>query len=399
MPAPHEILARLTQQPSRLVCGLMSGTSVDAVDAALVRISGSGTDTRAELVQAHELPFPDEARDMILNNAEVSTSTVSDVCVLRTLLAKLYAQAVRECCEKAAIEPSAIDLVGMHGQTLYHLPEPLEIAGYDIRSTFQCGNAPALAHELGVPVVSDFRSADMAAGGQGAPLVPYVDFLLYRSFEEHRILLNIGGIANLTWLPAGCMEDHVLAYDSGPGNIVLNALMHHFYGKQFDEGGAVARRGRLNQDLFGWMMSHPYFRKQPPKSTGREVFGMQYIEMLLEMARDFDIVDPEDIIATAAQMTVETIASGIEWVVEARMHYSGFVSGGGAKNEFFTEGLKHKLGPGILRPGGEIGINPDAKEAMCCAVLANEWLFGKKGNIPAVTGAAEKVLLGSLSLP
>lgn len=399
MSAPHEILAALAQKPSRIVCGLMSGTSVDAVDVALVRIAGCGRETEAELLQFHEAAFADEVRELILTNSEVSTSTVSDICVLNTLLAGLYAEAVEECCVRAGMSTEEIDLVGMHGQTLYHLPDALDVAGHAVRGTFQAGNAPALAAALGAPVVSDFRSADMARGGQGAPLVPYADYILYHSEETNRALVNIGGIANITWLPAHGAERDVLAYDAGPGNMVVDALMRYYFDAGYDDGGATARRGRLNRDLFGWMTAHPYFRKSAPKTTGREAFGQAYIDQLLEMAADFDITDPADIIATASQLTVSCIATELRAVADRIDSCAVYVSGGGAKNAFFMEGLRHALGPDIVYRSEDIGINGDAKEAMCFAVLANEWLFGNRANILSVTGAPEKALLGSISIP
>lgn len=399
MPAPHEILAALVQKPSRIVCGIMSGTSVDGIDVAVLRITGHGAATQAELLHYYETPFPEDVQQLILNNTEVSTSTISDICVLRTLLAQLYAQAVQECCAEAGMESGEIDIVGVHGQTLFHLPEPLEVAGYNIRSTLQSVNGPALAAELGVPVVSDFRSADMAVGGQGAPLVPYVDYMLFHSDDMNRAMVNIGGISNITWLPQHGSEDDVLAYDAGPGNMVVNALTRHFYGMEYDEDGKLARRGRLNQDLYTWMMAHPYFRREPPKTTGREMFGVAYIEQLLEMAGDFDITEPDDVIATASQMTVSCIASEIQSVAERIDSYAVYLCGGGSKNLFFLEGLKHALGPGIVHTSDEIGIHSDAKEAHCFAILANEWLHGNRANVPSVTGAAEKALLGSISIP
>jgi anhydro-N-acetylmuramic acid kinase len=399
MSAPHEQLQILADKPHRLVAGIMSGTSVDGIDVALVRIHGSGRDTKAELQHYYEMPIADEVRELILNNTEVSTSTISEICVLECLIAKLYSQAVHECCLQANIDLQTVDLIAMHGQTMFHIPDPVEVAGYSISSSYQCGSAPVIAADLGIPVISDFRSADMARGGQGAPLVPYVDYLLYHSVEQHRALVNIGGIANITWLPAGCLEDQILAYDSGPGNMVVNSLMRYFYNADYDIDGEVARKGILNQDLFGWMVSQPYFRKDPPKSTGRELFGQKFLEPLLEIANDFGINNPEDIIATAAQLTVWSISNEIKKITAGQLPIEVYICGGGSKNKFFIDGLRHNFGPGVVFDCSKLGINPDAKEAFCFAVLANEWLFGNRANVPTATGALTKALLGCLSLP
>ncbi|MAT38830.1 MAG: anhydro-N-acetylmuramic acid kinase [Ectothiorhodospiraceae bacterium] len=399
MPTPADILHGLQQKEERLVCGLMSGTSVDAVDAALVRIRGKAHETSIEVVCWTELPFSDEVRNVILGNTDVSTSNVSDICMLQVILGHLYADAVEACCEEAGIDPATVDLIGMHGQTLYHLPNPVAIAEREVAGTFQAGSAPVLAYRTGTPVVSDFRSADIAAGGQGAPLLPYVDYLLFGSDSEHRVLLNIGGIANITWLPPDAAEDQIVAFDSGPGNMVVNALMERLYERSYDLNGEVACKGRLNQDLFSWMIGHEYFRRALPKSTGREVFGGSFIDELLEIARELDVTSPEDIISTASQLTVKSIAIAIEQVTQTAPSFRVYAAGGGARNKFFMDGLHHALGPGKVQNFDALGISPDAREAISFAVLANEWLHGIKANLPAVTGASKKVLLGSVTMP
>jgi anhydro-N-acetylmuramic acid kinase len=396
--SPLDILTSLALKDSRLICGVMSGTSVDAVDVAIVRVGGGGLGTTLELVQYTETLFPEEVQQLVFSNSDVSSSNVYDICLLHAALAHTYAESVRQACEEAGIDVRSLDLVGVHGQTMHHIPEPAQLGRHLVRSTLQIGSGPTMAALLGVPVLTDFRAADMAVGGQGAPLVPYADYLLFRSPDEHRLLLNIGGIANLTWLPADCVADDVAAFDSGPGNMVVDALARQFFGKEFDEGGAIARTGRVNPDLLSWMLGHPYFRRTPPKSTGRETFGSEFVGTYLQIARDLEIETPADLIATAAECTVRTASTAISQLTHGCSDYALYVGGGGAKNLFFTEGLRFSLPNAQLKPFDVCGIQADAKEAVCFAVLANEWLHGNPTNLPRVTGASRRVILGSLSV-
>ena len=396
--SPLDILTRYSTADSHVVCGIMTGTSVDAVDVVIARIRGGGLALDAEILHSHRTLFPEEVRDMIFANSSPSTSSVSDICLLHAVLAEVYADAVHQTCREWGHEISDLDLVGIHGQTLYHIPEPVTVAGYSIRSTFQAGNGSMLARLLGLPVVSDFRSADIAAGGQGAPLVPYVDYLLFRSEEEDRIMLNIGGIANLTCLPAGGGEDEIFASDVGPGYMLVDQLMRKFYGKEFDEGGKIAGSGRINPDLKAWILSHEFFSLPFPKSTGREVFGERFMDNYLELAREFQVSTPEDLVATAAQATVTAISRVIAQLAGEETATGLYVSGGGAFNEFFLTGLRHSLPQCRVRTSDALGVPPDLKEALAFAILAHEWMQGHPANLPAVTGASQRAILGSFAI-
>lgn len=396
---PLAILTRMITQPSRVVCGLMSGTSVDAVDVVLTRIHGGGDTARVEQLHYIEVLFAEELQQRIFNNCEVASSNVNDICVLNIALAHIYADAVRTACREGGIPLEDIDLIGMHGQTLRHLPEAMEIAGYQIRSTFQAGSGSTLATLLQCPVVYDFRAGDMAVGGQGAPLVPRVDYLLFHSETEDRILLNIGGIANMTVLPAGAQLQDIHAFDTGPGNMLIDALMRKFYGREFDEDGATARAGAVNSDLLTWMMQHPFYRKKAPKSTGRESFGESYLENLLSVARELSIPDISDIVATVSECTVRSIAMHVRSFTREDRPFRLLLSGGGARNQFIVEGLRHAF-PRATVDGTEVlGVSPQAKEALAFAVLANEWLMGNPANAPSATGAGRPALLGVLAIP
>ena len=396
--SPLDILTSIATKDSRLLCGVMSGTSVDAIDVAIVRIRGGGNATKLELLHYSETLFPEEIQQLVFANAEVSSSNVYDLCLLHTAISHAYAEAIRQTCTEAGMDVRQLDLVGMHGQTMHHIPAAASIGGHVIRATMQAGSGPTLAILLGVPVLSDFRAADMAAGGQGAPLVPYADYILFRSAQDHRLMLNIGGISNVTWLPAACAMDEVTAFDTGPGNMIVDALARQFYGKEFDEGGAIARSGRVNSDLLSWMLSHSFFRQAAPKSTGREMFGSGFVGSFLQIARDLEVETPADLIATASECTVRTTAAAITALSAGYGTFDLFVGGGGARNAFFTEGLRFSLPTARIRPFEDCGVPADAKEAVCFAVLANEWLHGNPANLPNVTGAARQVLLGSFSV-
>lgn len=399
MPAsPLAVLERITTKDSRLICGLMSGTSVDGIDAALVRVRGGGRSIAIEVVGHTMTLFPEEVQQMIFSNMDVATSNVHEICLLDAVLAHVYADAVAHLCQESGIALAEVDLIGMHGQTLRHIPEPTALARHEVRATFQSGSGAMLAALTGVPVVSDFRAADVALGGQGAPLVPYTDWILLHSGEEDRILLNIGGIANLTWMPAAGEASDVRACDTGPGNMVSDALMRRFFGREYDEGGAVARSGRVSGDLLAWCMEHPYFRQPHPKSSGREAFGEMFVGDLLGIAAELSVRAPEDLVATAAECTVQSVAREIRAMIAPTAAPSLYVTGGGARNRFFTDGLRHALPRCTQKPLADLGLDVDAKEAVCFAVLANEWLLGNPGNLPAVTGASRPALLGSLSL-
>ncbi len=399
MPAsPLAVLERMTTKDSRLCCGLMSGTSVDGVDAALVRVRGGGTSISIEIVHHTMTLFPEEVQQMIFSNMDASTSNVQEICLLDAVLAHIYADAVHHVCHEAGIDLADLDLIGMHGQTLHHVPEPFEVGPYAVRSTFQSGSGAMLAALTGVPVVSDFRAADMALGGQGAPLVPYADWLLLHSGDEDRLLLNIGGIANLTWLPAAGGEAEVRACDSGPGNMVVDALMRRMFGREYDDGGTVARSGRVSGDLLAWCMEQPYFRQPHPKSTGREAFGEHFVSEFVSIARELSVTAPEDLVATASECTVRSIAREARALLPPAREVALYLAGGGAKNRFFTEGLRHALPQCRQAPLASLGLDVDAKEAVCFAVLANEWLLGHSANLTSVTGASRRTLCGSLSL-
>jgi len=375
----------------------MSGTSLDGIDAVLVRVRGNGLTTHFQQLAYTEFPFPAGLRALLLKNSIPGTSRVDEIARLNFLLAELYAGAVAKLVRRAGISMRKVNLIGSHGQTIQHLPRPKKMFGKTIRATLQIGDPSVLATITRIPTIGDFRVADMAVGGQGAPLVPYFDWLVFRSKKYHRLLLNIGGIANITVLPKNCVPEDVVAFDTGPGNMVVDSLMHEFYGKPFDHDGRTALSGAVSLDLFGRIVKHPYLRRRPPKSTGREEFGEGFVTDLLRLARGFD---REDIVATASQFTAYAIYDGYKRFVQKDMMVDEvIVSGGGARNRFFLDELRRYFVGARVRLIDEFGISADAKEALCFAILANESFAGNPGNLPSVTGAERRVILGKICFP
>lgn len=274
-------LASLQKKNRKLVVGLISGTSVDGVDAALVQITGSGLSTHFRQIAFRTYKYPEAFRELLLSNSLPGTGTVDLLCELNVLVAHFFADAVKKIARQAGVGLSTIDLIGSHGQTIHHLPVPKKIFGKVVRSTLQIGDPSTIAQLTGIPTVGDFRMADMAVGGEGAPLVPYFDFLLFRSTTKNRLFLNIGGIANVTALPKNCSVNNVLAFDTGPGNMIIDSLVARWYKKRYDTGGQRALRGDILPGLLLHLISHPYFKKRPPKSTGREGFGAAFLPQLL----------------------------------------------------------------------------------------------------------------------
>jgi anhydro-N-acetylmuramic acid kinase len=379
-------LLELRRRPSRLVVGLLSGTSADGTDAAVCEIHGCGTSTRVRMLSFVTTPFKRDLRERIF---ALSDMTALDLCDMDMLLGEAFAEAARAAVLAAGLSLADVHLVGSHGQTAVHRPA----AGGRLGGTLQIGEAAVVAERTGLPVVSDFRVRDMAAGGQGAPLVPLVDFLLCRQPGVRRALQNIGGIANVTLV--GDALEATIAFDNGPGNMALDTVARAASGGMdaFDAQGARAARGRIDPDLLGELHRHPYLARRPPKSTGRELFGREFALPLL--ARFGGRLD--DLLATLTRFTAEAIARSYRELLPAPPD-EVYVSGGGALNVTLMNHLAGLLAPIPTRTTAALGIDPKAKEAIAFAVLANETLFGHPGNIPSATGAAGPRVLGKISL-
>lgn len=372
----------------------MSGTSLDGVDAVLIRVGGTGPRCRFTRRAVVRRPFPPGLRKMLLRNSAPSTANLDEIVRLNVLLARLYADAVRALARSAGVRLEDIDLIGSHGQTIRHLPRPVPMFGRRVRATLQIGDPSVLAALTGIPVVGNFRPADMALGGQGAPLVPYLDWLVFRSRRRSRLLLNLGGIANLTLLPRACALEDVRAFDAGPANMLLDACMRRLFRRPFDAGGATARKGRPIPRLLGWLKTHPYLRLPPPKSTGRETFGDEFLDRVLRRAATSR---PEDILATLTLFTAHCVQDACRRFVRPAPG-EVIASGGGTRNRFLMDCLAAALGSPILTTD-RLGLPSHAKEALCFAVLAWESMHGRAVNLPAVTGARRPAVLGVCAPP
>jgi anhydro-N-acetylmuramic acid kinase len=376
-----------------LAGGIMSGTSLDGIDAAVVALEGARVNTLA----FHTAPYPAQVRSALLAVSNADTHT-REIARLHFLLPELYAAAFLEACRKAGVKPAQVAVLGCHGQTIYHEGRPTPFLGRRIASSLQIGDGSVLAARTGVPVVCDFRPADIAAGGQGAPLVPYVDYLLFRDPKLRRVALNIGGIANVTCLPPACKPAQVLAFDTGPGNMVIDQLMAHFTAgrRTFDRGGAFAASGSVHPLAVQQLLEDPYFRLRPPKSCGREQFGPAFVQRLLDLG-----LSPQDTAATATYFTAAAIADGLARFAAAEDLPPDqiIVSGGGVHNKTLLRFLRAELPESDVVRSEVFGIDPDAKEAIAFAILARETLEGRPANLPAATGASRPAILGKLCRP
>ena len=385
-------------KPSRgrglLALGIMSGTSADGIDVALVRMAGK----KASLEKFAAIPFPRAVQKAILNLGEGHGVTAGEISQLNFLLGETFASAALAACKKFRVPRSWIDVIGSHGQTIFHQGTPAPYLGKRIASTLQIGEPSVIAARTGVTTVGDFRPADMAAGGQGAPLVPFVDFLLYRKARIGRAALNIGGIANLTVIPAGAKLEDVFAFDTGPGNMVVDALVRHFTRgqKTYDRNAEIAARGNLLPGLLQTLLRQKYFSSRPPKTTGREQYGEEYMREVLAH-REARRARPEDIIRTATILTALSILDAIHRFVAPRAKIEELiVSGGGASNPLLMAQIESGLKTIRLRQADELGVPGDAKEAFAFAVLACETLRKHPANVPGATGAKRAVVLGKV---
>jgi len=386
-------ISDLFSSEERLIAGLMSGTSADGVDAAIVRLRGSGRSIHVETLGFEHVAYDAALREALLRNAEAATSSVREIALLDALLARRFADAVHAACQIAGIAVDDLTAIGSHGHTLHHLPDPQPFAGHWVPATLQIGDGATLAALTGVPVVGRFRSADVALGGQGAPLVPYVDWALASHPVETRLLLNLGGIANITVLPAGGAATDVRAFDTGPANMVIDALARRLTDQAFDHNGEAALRGTPDEAILENLLAEPYFHREPPKSTGRELFGVDYVEALVASG-----LSPDDLLATATRLTVRSVVHAIDTLVKPHHRPDVLlVSGGGVHNKALMTWLEEAVHPVEVRPSESIGLAPDAKEAICFAVLAHEFFNGVPTNLPGVTGASRAVVLGELA--
>jgi anhydro-N-acetylmuramic acid kinase len=371
---------------------------MDGVDAALVELSGPHDKPRVRLRAFVSAPYPRALRDRILRVAGGAPTPAGEISQLNFLLGELFAEAALALCRRGKVSPRRLEVIGSHGQTIFHQGALTLEAGRRIASTLQIAESAVITERTGVPAVADFRTADMAAGGHGAPLVPMVDYLLLRDEREGRVALNVGGIANITVIPANAKPENVFGFDTGPGNMVIDALVRHFTrGREnYDVGGRLGTRGKVIEPLLAELLRLPFFRRKPPKSAGREQFGDWFVKEFFLKRR----AKHADLLRTATELTARTIAQALERSVFPRVKIHRLVvSGGGAHNRLLMRRLRESLPQLAVCLSDQYGLPVDAKEAIAFAVLADRTMHGLPGNLPSVTGAERPAILGKIVLP
>ena len=385
-------IEKLAKKKKMRVAGLMSGTSADGVDVAIVDMNGHDVD----LVAFDTFAYPARLRKTIFKLFQEDLSRLHDICHYNFVLGEVFAESVIKLCKAAKIPLNSIDLIGSHGQTIYHNPKGRRYGKNLLRSTLQIGEPSIIAQRTGITTVADFRPRDMAAQGQGAPLVPFADYFLFRDKKRCRAVQNIGGIANVTYLPANCRLQEVIAFDTGPGNMIIDHLMWLISaGKhKYDRAGKIARQGKVIETLLKEMLSHPFFRRHPPKTTGREEFGRQYCDAFYKKVLKVKM-PAKDILATATALTAESIARAYRCFLPS-IPDEVILCGGGSHNRTLVKMLQDRLVETTIRFSNEFGISADAKEAVSFAILAYTTIKGQANNVPSATGAGQPVILGKI---
>lgn len=389
-------MLNLNKNKSKLCIGLLSGTSVDGIDAALLKISGSGIGTKIKLIDFKTYKYSGNTRQLILKNSDKKTSSVEGICSLNIHLGKLFANSALKIIAVNKLDSGAISFIGSHGQTIHHLSSSKNFAEHKVKSTLQIGDPSVIANLTGILTVGDFRVADCAVNGDGAPLVPYFDYILFHSKTLNRALLNIGGIANITVIPKNSNKNDVIAFDTGPGNMLIDGFSKQFFRKPFDKNGAIAKRGKVNKKLLNYLMKDKFINKYPPKSSGREQYGRDYQQ---KISNNFKKIDKRDFIRTVTEFTALSIYNNYRKFIKPVLTIDELiVSGGGAKNPVLIESMRKYFKGVRIKHFNLRGIDCDSKEAALFAVLANECLLGNPANMPSVTGSTKDVILGKICL-
>ena len=385
-------IQKIARKSKMRVVGLMSGTSADGVDAALVDIDKG----KIRFLAFEMFPYPPALRRQILSLCRPASARLEDICHYNFVLGEVFADAMVELCSKSNISLCSVDLIGSHGQTIYHSPRGKRYGRTRIRSTLQIGEPSVIAQRTGITTVADFRPRDMAAGGEGAPLVPYADYVLFGHNRLTRAVQNIGGIANVTFLPGGCQQDDLVAFDTGPGNMVIDGVVRLMSGgkRRYDRGGKMAARGTVDKKLLNEMLRHPFLQRRPPKSTGREEFGAAFAEQIFRRGTKKGLVKAH-ILATVTAFTAHSIARAYRKFLPV-IPDEVILCGGGAHNETLVEMLQDELLGVKMLSTDDFGISVDAKEAVSFAILAWATIRGLTNNVPGATGAKGAVVLGKI---
>lgn len=384
-------LFEIAKKEERVIIGMMSGTALDGLDVALCKITGAGQDTKLDIVNFTTCEYSEEQRVRLRNIQSQEKTDTRELTLLNSELGIWYAKKVLKLLSRWNMNSSDVDLIASHGQTVYHAPAETE---EDIHTTLQMVDGDHIAQESGIITISDFRQKHTAVGGEGAPMAGIFDELFFRDDQQNRMLLNLGGIANFSWLPARKTGEPIFATDTGPANTLINEAMQKHFGMPFDDGGKIAASGQVHSELVRYVLLEPYFRKSFPKTTGQEDFQLSYIEQLME-GHQIEL-EPADLIASLMAITSQSISRAVDEIV-GDQPFDCFVSGGGTHNQTLMNDLNDRMTQATFRSFEDLGIHPDVKEAAMMAFFANELVAGEGFLIPGVT--EEKVHLGKISLP
>lgn len=391
-------LHAIAEKEERLIIGLMSGTSLDGLDVALCRLQGHGKQTRVKLEKFETIAYGEDIKAEIRSVFARPQIDFQQLCILHPWLGKQQGLMVLDCLKTWGISPESVDLIASHGQTVFHAPAWMHHSPKFGDATLQIGDTDQVAVTTGIISLGDFRQKHIAAGGEGAPLAVYGDFLLYCSEKENRVLLNIGGIANYTFLPAGCNVEGIYATDVGPGNTLIDAAVQKLFNKPFDPEGSIGRGGRINESLLSALMDHPFFSDPIPKTTGPELFNFEYLEQVLGQT-GIKALSPAGLVASLTAFSASSIVSSIRALLKTYGELNIYLSGGGMHNPFLTGMIMDALPTCKFDTTQSLGINPDAKEAVLFAVLANEAVAGKGETFEGNRSGIPAVSLGKISLP
>lgn len=393
-----EKLAKLQEKKSLKAIGLMSGTSADGVSAVIVEIKGNWINTKFRIIAHKTYPYTNEVKEKIFELFNPNTSTVEKICIMNFILGKIFAETVIRIVKESGMRMDEIDFIASHGQTIYHNPSKTKIGKYQVKSTLQIGEPSIIAEETGILTIADFRPKDMAVNGEGAPLTAYADYIIFRSKKFSRAIQNIGGIANVTFIPKEASMNNVIAFDTGPGNILIDYIVNRLTnGKlSYDPYGKIASRGEISEELLEWLMQHPYLKRKPPKTTGRRDFGHKFAKKILERAAQLKLRN-EDLIATLTKYTAKSIAESYRKYLP-EIPDEMIIGGGGSYNKTLINMIREELEGVKIRFHDEFGIPVQAKEPLLMVILANELIHGHFNNIPSATGAKRKVIMGKIVL-
>lgn len=392
-------LSAIAEAPFRQIVGLMSGTSFDGLDVALCQFNGAGLETKIEVLHFKTVPYEPEFKENLKSVFSKKLVDMEKLTLMHAVIGRYHADLVLACLKEWGVESSEIDLIASHGQTVFHAPRSIHGNGEYPNATLQIGDGDHIAVATGIITLSDFRQKHIAAGGEGAPLAVYGDYLLFSDPFENRILLNIGGIANYTVLPAGYRADQVFSSDVGPGNTLMDQFVQqHYPGKYYDEEGAIASSGSVNESLLKSLLDHPFFDLPLPKTTGPELFSLSYLQEAMETCGQSDI-GKNDIMATLCRFSAEAIKDSIARTIDQGQTYEIYISGGGGHNPLLKHHLCELLGKEKLYTTAQLGVNSDAKEAVLFALLANEAVAGSSAMSFGNNKGVPKVRMGKISFP